>query len=307
MATAAIVARNFQITGLKNSEKILKLANGSKSQLLFFELVKKFTGNNEFGQNLEIKKAPLMVTIRKPCVIGYIVEPFPAFPLYQQIQWNEQSLAHFCGTDVPVNKTLRMNSASTHVSGEDMVPGTGDAILWPAGQIFRVCFIDEPQKRYLYFENLVQLVIDGLKTWTEGTSIKFYIQDAFETKKYEESFADINIKVDYSHSIYTVGTGTELFRPLNGGEHNMALGCPEFLKLMQEPEPSEELYNFCMGMILHQFGHVLGLIHENDSPSFIPIHFDREAVINDYKIEVWEEYQGRKNPYNQEQMISIAI
>ena len=31
MATAAIVARNFQITGLKNSEKILKLANGSKS------------------------------------------------------------------------------------------------------------------------------------------------------------------------------------------------------------------------------------------------------------------------------------
>ena len=35
-------------------------------------------------KDLDISINPVLtVTINKPCLIGYIVEPFPAFPLYE--------------------------------------------------------------------------------------------------------------------------------------------------------------------------------------------------------------------------------
>jgi hypothetical protein len=90
MATAAIVARNVKITGFLNEEKMVNLVNGAESSLLFFKLGQNFAKNGMLGQNnVEFDRGNMTLTIRKPCIIGYIVEPFPAFPLCTPIQWQD--------------------------------------------------------------------------------------------------------------------------------------------------------------------------------------------------------------------------
>lgn len=73
----------------------------------------------------------------------------------------------------------------------------------------------------------------------------------------------------------------------------MAFGHPEFQELMNTEEPSEDLKRVCLGAIKHQIGHLLGFVHERET--IIESNFDREMVINDFFIMMWEKYQGIKN------------
>ena len=57
-----------------------------------------------------------------------------------------------------------------------------------------------------------------------------------------------------------------------------------------------------MEVILHQFGHVLGLVHEHHKAGPIPLENDKEAIIRDHLAELRKEYRGIRNPLNQENM-----
>lgn len=59
-------------------DKAKKLQKGLRSQLLMFD-VPQTTNTKEV---LTFKARPPTVTLLKPCIIGYLVEPFPMFPLF---------------------------------------------------------------------------------------------------------------------------------------------------------------------------------------------------------------------------------
>ena len=62
-----------------------------------------------------------------------------------------------------------------------------------------------------FFENFAQLFKEAMEEWASATSIRFVIKDEFKTRSYTESFANLNINVDFSHSVYTIGLGTEIY------------------------------------------------------------------------------------------------
>lgn len=86
----------------------------------------------------------------------------------------------------------------------------------------------------------------------------------------------------------------------------MSFSSDEIIKLVSEKEPSNSLKQLCSGAILHQLGHVFGLVHERDAAAFKRVKLDCEAVISDYSIKVWDEFRGRKNPNNHEKMLEMA-
>ena len=63
----------------------------------------------------------------------------------------------------------------------------------------------------------------------------------------------------------------------------MAFGTVEFMRLMQEAHPSDQLKNHCKGAILHQIGHVLGHDHEyHKRKQDMHAKFCKKIVISDY-------------------------
>ena len=83
VTTGIIVARNITISGFDPSEESMRkkgalLKSGAKrTQILMFDIPKGFNSS----ENLNFCQQPPSITIKTPCIIGYIVEPFPAFPL----------------------------------------------------------------------------------------------------------------------------------------------------------------------------------------------------------------------------------
>ena len=81
---SAIIARNVKFSGFDYEKKstksaIDKLKSGAASKLLFFDLPDGFKENIIFNE--ETKCMDFSMVISKPCIIGYVAEPFDAFPL----------------------------------------------------------------------------------------------------------------------------------------------------------------------------------------------------------------------------------
>ena len=99
------------------------------------------------------------IVIRKPCILGYVVEPFPAFPLRELDNYAQDvGVSCFCGTDTSCSK---FTSTAATLTDSDKVnevkpmsAAMREAIKWPPEQIFHVYFV-KPEKHFEFFENFV--------------------------------------------------------------------------------------------------------------------------------------------------------
>ena len=99
------------------------------------------------------------IVIRKPCILGYVVEPFPAFPLRELDNYAQDvGVSYFCGTDTSCSK---FTSTAATLTDSDKVnevkpmsAAMREAIKWPPEQIFHVYFV-KPEKHFEFFENFV--------------------------------------------------------------------------------------------------------------------------------------------------------
>ena len=113
----------------------------------------------------------------------------------------------------------------------------------------------------------------------DSIDLKCTFDEEFE-KVDDENVFNLNIKVG-THSSYTVGLGTLLARPENESEHNMAFGFPELQTIMQSSEPDDVLKILCKGHIMHQFGHLIGFVHEVEQPDQ-EYEFSDDIMIGDF-------------------------
>ena len=139
----------------------------------------------------------------------------------------DQSVAHFCGTDISGRKFSSVDSQDSLDQSDEadkiMSQAMREANYWPAGQLFHVYFI-KPEIKFDFFENFAHIFKEALNEWSKSSSINFIIKDSFKTRSYTESFVNLNILFEYSHSAYTVGFGQELYKPQSEKEHNVAFG-----------------------------------------------------------------------------------
>jgi hypothetical protein len=88
MTTGLILAKNIMISGF-NTEQSTRakidslLDKGQPSHILFFNLKENFKGESTTYPNITMPHPPKELQIIKPAIIGYIIEPFAAFPLYK--------------------------------------------------------------------------------------------------------------------------------------------------------------------------------------------------------------------------------
>ena len=82
------------------------------------------------------------MTLLKPCIIGYFVEPFPAFPLFTtpELRANEP-LPYNCMTDNFLDHNQLNESGDVSHEMPDRVESESRAALWPKGQVFHIFFL----------------------------------------------------------------------------------------------------------------------------------------------------------------------
>jgi hypothetical protein len=134
--------------------------------------------------------------------------------------------------------------------------------LWPAGYALRITFLNGTSEQR-------DRVIHHAREWTHYAYVTFEFD--------EHQTADIRISFTPGVSWSAVGTDalvTEYFQPF---EPTMNLG-------WITPDLSEE---DCAAVVLHEFGHAIGLQHEHQSPRS-PIRWNRKAVKAD--LSGWPNY-----------------
>ena len=129
--------------------------------------------------------------------------------------------------------------------------------LWDPGTEIRVAFLDSDP----FYHQKVQ---QHLKEWTDAVNLSFaFVPPTDPTAMVRISFA--------FNRLYDSQLGFEAHERLRGrGGYTMRLGF--------DPQHDEDMYNY---YTLHEFGHVLGLVHEHQNPG-TTIQWNEQAVINYY-------------------------
>ncbi|KAI1131246.1 hypothetical protein F5Y10DRAFT_234129 [Nemania abortiva] len=126
-----------------------------------------------------------------------------------------------------------------------------------------VFFLDAYNTLSLADEAVRGLVKAGAQDWARGTSLRFKFLRTDEPNQ-DQANIRISFRGNGSHSV--VGT---TFVP--AGDPTMNL-CFQYCTTERE----------MMGLILHEFGHALGFLHEHSSPQ-CPFDLDRNAIAEYYK------------------------
>jgi len=130
--------------------------------------------------------------------------------------------------------------------GDDPKAGTSRAALvkknkWDKGSTINVAFIDGDG-------SVQQRIKDVVKAWTAPDTANLKIVFVNDPKK-----ADVRVSFKYSGSWSTIGTSCRTV-PQNQPSMNFGWLTPA--------SPDDELRR----VVLHEFGHALGLIHEHQNP-----------------------------------------
>ncbi|KAF5309134.1 hypothetical protein D9619_012806 [Psilocybe cf. subviscida] len=136
--------------------------------------------------------------------------------------------------------------------GVNIPDGAGGAVLvqedylWDNGATITYAFMPQASKRHEWGEDKVHNIV---KEWSLYANITFeHVQDAED--------ALVRITFDRSDGSWSL-TGRKLIKERPRYQPTMNLGGVERINKVQESD---------VGTILHEFGHVLGLKHEHQSP-----------------------------------------
>lgn len=181
-------------------------------------------------------------------------------------------LPQFC-TQMPVPEELRAeadmlavqeNPANgTQITAGDSIPGVGDfgslalpvGSMWKPGRTLRVKILNGSEK-------IRSKVKQYANVWTEYANIKFDFVDS--------GAAEIRVNIDASRASWSyVGTGC-----LTIAAEKQTMNFGWLTDSTSEAEFSR--------VIVHEFGHALGCIHEHQSPA-ASIPWNKPAVYNYYK------------------------
>lgn len=142
---------------------------------------------------------------------------------------------------------------------------------WKVGEVIRIKFLNRDAK-------LEELVKKAADEWIQYANIRFNFT--------KEEDAEIRIEfnnLDINQS--QIGTSCRSIKDLS--EPTMMLG-------FSNPLLDEEII---YGTILHEFGHVLGCIHEHQQPD-AEINWNEAEIIKDYAAYGWNETKIRLNILN---------
>jgi len=151
------------------------------------------------------------------------------------------------------------DAAEARICFEQIVPSALEAAgtkFWPAGATLRICFLDGDP-------TVQEQVVATAQTWTQYANLKFN----FLTKSDPE--AHIRISFLRRGSWSAVGRDALNRAVYGAGAPTMNYGW------LKPASPADDYY-----VVLHEFGHALGLIHEHQSPAS-GIQWQRSAVIAD--------------------------
>lgn len=155
--------------------------------------------------------------------------------------------------------TEPVNDDEVRICFEQTVPSAFEAAgmkFWPRGATLRISFLDG-------FRDVQDQVISMAETWMRYANIRFDFLEGVDPE------AHIRISFQRLGSWSAVGMDAlnRAFYP--AGQPTMNYG---WLRPSSSPE---EYY-----VVLHEFGHALGLLHEHQSPAS-GIRWKRDAVIAD--------------------------
>jgi hypothetical protein len=132
---------------------------------------------------------------------------------------------------------------------------TVNSKLWKPGRTLRVAFLDGDP-------SVQKKVAEYARQWSEYASIRFEFGN--------DPNAEIRISFKQAGSWSALGTDALVEEYFPKGEPTMNYG-------WLTPESTDEDYS---RVVLHEFGHALGMIHEHQSPG-ATIRWNRQAVIDD--------------------------
>ena len=148
--------------------------------------------------------------------------------------------------------------------------------LWKAGTTLRVRFLDGEQ----LVKDKVAAIAHG---WEAYANVKFLFDDA----------ADAPIRISFKEEGSWSYLGKDALQ-IGAGEPTMNYG-------WLTPESQDDEYE---RVVLHEFGHALGCVHEHQSPA-VTIPWDQEAVYAYYALQGWSKQDTDQNvliPYSPEGM-----
>lgn len=130
--------------------------------------------------------------------------------------------------------------------------------LWDPGSTIRVGFLDSDP----WYHEQVKTHLTG---WTDAVNLHFEFVPA------NDPSADVRVTFAYNR-VYDSLLGRDAHDRVKGqGDYTMRLGI--------DPQHAPDMINF---YVLHEFGHVLGLVHEHQSPGAAAIDWNERAVIDYY-------------------------
>jgi hypothetical protein len=135
---------------------------------------------------------------------------------------------------------------------------------WDTGKTLRVLFLDGPSEYH-------DRVEDHVKTWEHFADIKFACTNA----------ADAEIRLTFANApgcFYSMVGNDALLGGFPPDNHTMNLGI-----LPSWPLGTDAVEREIRRLILHEFGHSLGLIHEHSSPEAGSFFKDPELVYEYYR------------------------